>query len=64
MGGSVQSDLSINEMIYLSQTVLSMDFSEDNIHTLEGTIRNEDFFVDDDALRALLIDVFYTEVPE
>lgn len=64
MGGSVQSDLSLDEMIYLSQTVLNMDFGDENIHTLEGTIKNEDFFVDDDALRALLIDVFYMEVPD
>ncbi len=63
MGGNVQSDLSLDEIIYLSQTVLNMNFGDENISTLEGEVKNEDFFADDDALRALLIDVFYTEVP-
>lgn len=64
MGNSVQTDLSMDEMIYLSKTVINMDINEENIFTLEGTVKNEDFFVDDAALKELLIKVFYTEVPD
>ncbi len=64
MGDSVQTDMSIEEMMYLSKAVLNMDIKDENIHTLVGTVKNEDFFVDDEALRELLIEVFYTEVPQ
>ncbi|MEA5060783.1 MAG: LCP family protein [Candidatus Pelethousia sp.] len=64
LGGSIQTDLTMEEVIYLSKTVANMDMDDENIHTLEGTVKNEDFFVDDDALRELLIRVFYTEVGE
>ncbi len=62
LGGNVQSDLSVEEMIYLSKTVMKADLSDENIYSLEGTVQNEDFFVDDDALKDLLIDLFYTKV--
>jgi len=62
LGGNVQSDLSIEEIIYLSKTIMKADLGDDNIYTLEGTTKNEDFFVDDDALKDLLIDLFYTKV--
>jgi len=64
MGSSVQTDMSMEEMMYLSRAVINMDISDENIHTLAGTVKNEDFFVDDEALKELLITVFYTEVPQ
>lgn len=64
LGGSVQTDLSIEEIIYLSKVVANMEMNEDNIYTLEGTVENEELTVDDDALRDLLIRVFYEEVTE
>ena len=63
MGGSVQSDMSLDEMVFMSQIVLGMNIGDENVHTIEGVIQNEDFYVDDDALKALLIKVFYEEVP-
>ncbi len=62
LGGTIQSDLSVEEMIYLSKSVSKADLGDENIYSLEGTVKNEDFFVDDDALKDLLIDLFYTKV--
>lgn len=64
MGGSIQTDLSMDEMIYLSKVVVNMDITDENTFTLEGTTKNEDFFADDAALKDLLIRLFYTEVAQ
>lgn len=64
MRGSVQTDLTVEEIIYLSKVVVNMEMKDENIYTLEGTVKNEDFFVDDAALKDLLIRVFYTEAAE
>ncbi|MDD3920526.1 MAG: hypothetical protein PHO41_05080, partial [Eubacteriales bacterium] len=62
LGSSIQTDLTLEEISYLSQTVVGMELMDENVHTLQGTVKNEDYFVDDEALKALLIEVFYTEV--
>ena len=64
LGGSVQTDLSVEEIIYLSKVVANMDMDEEDIYTLEGTVENEELTVDDEALRDLLICVFYKEITE
>lgn len=66
MKDSMHTDLTTDEVIYLSKTVIRMDMNEDRIHTLQGTAdeQTDDFYVDDDALKDLLIDVFYSEYTE
>lgn len=64
MGSSVQTDLSVEEIIYLSKAVINMEIEDQNIHTLEGEVKNEDFLADDAAMKDLLIRVFYTEVTQ
>lgn len=66
MKDSVHTDMSMDEMVYLSKKVIDMDMNDDNVHTLTGTADEEsdDFFVDDQALKDLLIQVFYVEAEQ
>lgn len=67
MYGKVQkhmvTSLSVDEMTYLATTLLGYDFSMDNITGLTGEMamgeKNEEFYVDDEALRTLIIETFY-----
>ncbi|MGN0325189.1 MAG: LCP family protein [Lachnospiraceae bacterium] len=62
----IVTDISADEITYLAGKVISYSFSEDGIRTLEGTTQMgetfEEFYVDKDALRELIISVFYREV--
>lgn len=62
----IVTDISADEITYLASKVISYSFSEDGIRTLEGTTQMgetfEEFYVDKDALRELIIAVFYREV--
>lgn len=57
------TSLSVDEMTYLATTLLGYDFSMDNITGLAGEMamgeKNEEFYVDDEALRTLIIETFY-----
>jgi len=57
------TSLSVDEMTYLATTLLGYDFSMKNITGLTGEMamgeKNEEFYVDDEALRALIIETFY-----
>lgn len=57
------TSLSVDEMTYLASTLLGYDFSMDNILSLTGEMamgeKNEEFYVDDEALRTLIIETFY-----
>lgn len=57
------TSLSVDEMTYLASTMLGYDFSMDNILSLTGEMamgeKNEEFYVDDEALRTLIIETFY-----
>ena len=61
------TDLSLSDISYLATTALSMDFSS-NIHTLKGeAILNKEtnyaeMYVDQEALSALMMELFYTKV--
>ena len=65
--GKVQNhtvtSLSVDEMTYLATTLLGYDFSMENITGLSGDMKmgekNEEYFIDDEALRTLIIETFY-----
>lgn len=60
------TDIKLDEASYLADTALGYDFDMENVITLEGeTIQGtyyEEFYPDEQALRDLIIDVFYEEV--
>lgn len=62
----IVTDLSIDEMTYLASELVNYRFDIDEIYTLEGTTitgeRFEEFYPNKDALRDLIIKVFYREV--
>lgn len=62
MADKVQTDLTVEEIIYLSKAALSMEIDDNKIHTPAGEVKNEDFLIDDAALKDLVIQIFYEEV--
>ena len=50
------------------EDMLSYDFLEKNIETVPGTTKegkeHDEFYVDEDGLHVLIIQMFYTEVNE
>ena len=63
---SVYTDMELKEIMYLARMVQDMDISDDRIHTLTGTVdeATDDFYADEEALKELLINVFFVEVTE
>lgn len=62
----IVTDISIDEMTYLASELVNYQFDIDEIYTMEGTTiraeKFEEFYPDKDALRELIIKVFYREV--
>lgn len=60
------TSLSVDQAVYLATEVSTMSLNLDEIQMLEGTVEQgeiyEEFHVDDEALQALIMDTFYTEV--
>lgn len=60
------TDIKIEEVAYLVSQLLDYEFNTDAIYTLEGTTqmgeKHEEFYPDKDALKELMIEVFYQEV--
>lgn len=60
------TDITAEEAAYLAGRLLSYEFKSDAVYTLEGTTRmgekHEEFYPDADALKDLMIQVFYREV--
>lgn len=57
------TSLSVDEMTYLASTMLGYDFSMENIIGLSGEMamgeKNEEYYLDDEELRNLIIETFY-----
>jgi LCP family protein required for cell wall assembly len=62
------TSLGAKEAVYLMSLLPSVSFSLDQIQAIAGTVkqgsRYEEFYVDEDQLRNLILDVFYEEVEE
>ncbi|MDE6743276.1 MAG: LCP family protein [Lachnospiraceae bacterium] len=61
------TDMNASKVMYLATTYINYSFNTEGIYMLEGeTITGgggfEEFYVDDDALYALIIDIFYEKV--
>ena len=60
------TDISVDEAVYLATQVLDYHFDVEEIYTMEGTTimgdRFEEFYPDYEALKDLMIRVFYREV--
>lgn len=65
LSAHIQSDLSLEEILYLSRSVVDMELSDDRIFTPEGTTeveKVEKFYADEDSLMDIVMQVFYEEV--
>lgn len=60
------TDVDITEFTYLASEALNYQFSIDNLYTMQGETlmgeKFEEFYTDEDALREMMIDVFYEPV--
>ena len=60
------TSFSAEEITYLASTLLGYDFSLENVVSIPGESvmgeKNEEFYVDDEELRKIIIDVFYEKV--
>lgn len=60
------TDITVDEVAYLASQVLDYNFSGESIYTLEGETRMgekfEEFYPDMEALKKMMIEVFYREV--
>ncbi|MCQ2148052.1 MAG: LCP family protein [Bacteroidales bacterium] len=63
----IVTDLSVDEISWLASEMSKYEFSGDEIYTMEGTTemgdKYEQFYPDKEALKKLMIEVFYKEVP-
>lgn len=59
------TNIGLDEAVYLASMLPQMRFSAEDIQTVQGTIRQgkkyEEYYADEDALQALILDTFYTE---
>lgn len=62
------TNIELDNAVYLASEIAGMEFDLDDILTLDGNVKQgavyEEFYVDDEALLQLVLDTFYTEVPE
>ena len=60
------TSLSVDEIAFMADTLLGYDFSMDNIISIPGETmmgdKHEEFYIDDAALKQIVIDVFYDKV--
>lgn len=60
------TDISVDEAVYLATQVLDYRFDVEEIYTMEGTTimgeKFEEFYPDYEALKDLMIEIFYREV--
>lgn len=59
----VVTSFSVDEITYLASSLIGYDFSSEQMMSIQGTMgmgeKNEEFYVDDKALRSLVIETFY-----
>lgn len=60
------TDISVDEVGYLATQILNYSFDGSNMYVLEGETTKgeeyEEFWVDEDALYRLILDVFYEKI--
>ena len=62
------TDITMDEVAYLAGELLNYNFTGDNVHTLKGETlmgeRYEEFYPDEEALKELMLQLFYEEVEQ
>lgn len=62
------TSLSVDEIAFMADTLLGYDFSMENIISIPGESKmgekHEEFYIDDEALKQIVIDVFYEQVEQ
>ena len=62
------TDVTVDEVAYLAGQLLDYEFTGEDVYTLEGeTVRGEkfeEFYPDTDALKELMMELFYEEVEQ
>lgn len=62
------TSLTVDQITYLASTLTGYEFSMEHMITIPGSSamgeKHEEFYVDDQALKQIVIDVFYEVVPE
>lgn len=62
----IVTDISVPEMTYLASEVVSYDFNQDKMYSMEGeTVQPgefEEFYPDEEALYQMIIEVFYEKI--
>lgn len=62
----ITTDITTNEMLYLATEAASFRYDGKSMHSIEGeTVRGEqfdEFYADEEALKKLIIDIFYEKV--
>ena len=60
------TSLTVQEIAFLADTVLGFEFSTENLINLPGELemgeKSEEFYLDEDSLREIIVDVFYEKV--
>ena len=60
------TSLSVDEIAFMADTLLGYDFSMENIISIPGESKmgekHEEFYIDETALKQIVIDVFYDKV--
>ena len=59
------TNIGLDEAVYLASMLPQLQFSAEDIQTVQGTIRQgkkyEEYYADEDALQELILNTFYTE---
>ena len=59
------TNIELDEAVYLASMLPQLQFSAEDIQTVQGTIRQgkkyEEYYADEDALQELILNTFYTE---
>lgn len=62
----IVTSFSVDEITYLASTLLGYNFSMEDVISIQGEMamgeKNEEFYVDDEELRTLIIETFYEKV--
>jgi LCP family protein required for cell wall assembly len=62
------TDITVDELVYLAQDAVGYEFQSDNIHIIPGFTdisgEYDEFYPDEEAMKRLIIDVYYTPVED
>lgn len=67
LSGNMVTNINLDNAVYLASLMSGMELTEDGIYTVQGEVKQgtvyEEFYVDDEKLQEMILDIFYKEVP-